>query len=1090
MGTKIAEWIADNPSMVIKNDGRPTHRQKGTGSPSSPDVSITSDDLDSDWSISDPIGSSDHVTIEICLEVKPAILKIPKRPYRMNTSKTDWPKFEEVFSSNIEQVAGKPKYHHLQSAILAAAEAATPITPQCRRPPRSWFDDECKAAVKKKNILAREAANNVEKLPEYVAACRDSDALASKKKEAAWQTKASKFDINTKPSEVYSTIRAIEGRATKRSMLEGIVLPSGKVVHGKQKANAYAKEYVSWAAQTPQAKKSSRSTKRSNRKRIKSKMAVEDKPPLFSNLELESALRSMHTGRAPGPDGILVEQLQHLPRVGKDLLRNELSRYILSGQTPTSWKVSTVVPILKPGKEASKLNSYRPVSLTSVVAKLAERLVLNRIQPLINRLISTEQLGFRPHRSCEDAVAFACQDIFEGLESKCRKRTAMTCLDFRKAFDSVPHALLIERLLDCEVPAYITRWIKSFLEDRRIQVRFEGLSKPKKVANGLPQGSVLSPVLFTLFLDAALDRIKSFPDVKVMAYADDVTIWAQDRNPVIAANTLQPAISDGLEPFCSNTGMKLAPEKCTYTVFSLDSRETNAEVCLKVNGLEMTKANEPTLLGVTLDRTLSFNTHIRKLCADLNRRIAAVGAVSGRTWGQRENTLRTLFKAIVQSKASFGAGVWGTFASDTSLSLVQRCLNRGARIITGCCRSTPIGPLISEAEIPTIQCLVNIKAASQIERAIRTSDHILAPFTTPVNHVRRLKRKTCFRDRGLEVVNHSLKNAPREHFPDLPDPIEMPVSIPEVTFHEVAVPKTLPMQTRKTLALEDLDKLAQPDLSLWTDGSAVEGTRNGGSGGVLIQSDGTTKEFATPAGRFCSSTRAELVALQHGLRMVNESSWSGDVLRICCDSSSAIEIVKRGALRANCVVSREIWRCLLAIGGCVQIVHVPAHVGIEENEQADFHAARGSRMRQSARKIDYATAKTAIRSHVSEDTKRQLKSAAVRKSASAKQYFELVKPKRINAATRELERNIRRLRTGHSTLLATYRKRIGIGHSDICEDCHRATDTLTHFLIDCPQLEQVRRTTLGDNVDLKAALNETELLGNFLMGSGRLSASF
>ena len=1087
-GEKLFDWLIDNPNMQLLNDGSPTHRLRGSNSPSVPDLSFASSDLNCIWQTQDPIGSSDHNTIAISVVVSPAILKPPVKPTKLNISKADWPKYRETIISELGQLNRRPRYKDIHNAINTAAKASTPVSTPCRRPTMNWFDSDCRQAVKRRNDLAKEVIIDPNKQQEYVEACITADKLADKKKEAAWIKKANEFNLHTKPSELFQVIRAIEGKGTTRRSQEGIKLPDGKVVHGKNKAQAYASVYASWSKIDPSKKRECRSLKRKNRKILKSRLHNETKPMAFTARELDAALHSMNKGKASGPDNIVVEHLLNLPESARNALLLELSRLILSGESPREWRMATVVPLLKPGKTANKLDSYRPVSLTSVIAKLAERLVLNRLQPIVNDLLSPEQLGFRPHRSSEDALAYVCQNIYEGLESKNRLRTTLACMDFRKAFDSVPHPKLLEQLLSLNIPAYLVRWIRSFLNDRRIQVRFEGLSTWVKVPNGLPQGSVLSPVLFTLYLDSALDKIKSFPDVNVIAYADDLTLWSQDRNAAVAAEKLQPAITDGLEDFCDTAGMKLAPEKCTYSIFSLDSSEADLEVELKIGDRRLSRNKEPKLLGIVLDRTLGFQPFTKTLVKDLHKRLAAVSAVSGMTWGQRENSLRTLFKAFVEAKAGYAAGVWGSFASDTNLNAIQKCLNRGARVITGCCRSTPIGPLLAEADIPTIRCLVDSRAACQVERASRTTNHVLTPYTTPVDHHRRLKKKTCFRDKATATIRKAgLHQTQKEKFPPSKDPT-LVTNNHLITFHDVAVNKTFQPAERKSAALSQLNELDHADATLWTDGSAKSGTRDGGAGGVLIIPNQPAAEFAKPAGRRCSSTRAELMAIFHGLELVKQSGLTMETMRLCTDSLSAVAIVKRGPIKASCSVSLAIWDLFQELDVNIQIVHVPAHVDLEYNEVADQHAARGSDMLQHNVAIDYSSAVASIKHFVTTESKIQIAATSSRTSTSANNYFHHVKPRKFESLSREAERNVRRMRTGHSPLLGVYAKRIGISSSETCPDCGSASDNLSHFLLHCPRLAQTRHRIFGCNPTLDKILNDPTLLANYLVKTGRISA--
>eukprot|EP00660_Eupelagonema_oceanica_P019526 gene19526-biopygen14884 len=221
---------------------------------------------------------------------------------------------------------------------------------------------------------------------------------------------------------------------------------------GRDKANLLACRY----ADVSRLGSSDPAAERKLRREIEQRLRAEEPPPTrrppagnrdafladmeallqpFKPGELEAALRSLKKRKAPGPDGIANEMLCHLGRAGRAALLRLASASWTAQAVPAAWRVAEIIPLLKKGKDAHAAKSYRPVSLTSCVAKLVERLVRARLQHVCERwhLLSHEQAGYRSCRSCEEQLALISQYVADGFERG--ESTVMVAVDFTAAFD-------------------------------------------------------------------------------------------------------------------------------------------------------------------------------------------------------------------------------------------------------------------------------------------------------------------------------------------------------------------------------------------------------------------------------------------------------------------------------------------------------------------------------------------------------------------------------------------------------------------------------------------------------------------------------
>lgn len=239
----------------------------------------------------------------------------------------------------------------------------------------------------------------------------------------------------------------------------------------------------------------------------------------FTHQELETAMKTLKNGKAAGVDDLTVEQIKHLgPKATNwllDLYNNSLSTI----KIPKAWRKSKVIALLKPGKDPSDAKSYRPISLLCHTYKLFERLLLNRLAPIIDPLLIPEQAGFRPGKSCTSQTLKLTQHIEDGFELGLV--TGVVFVDLTAAYDTVN----IQRLLSKDVG--FINILRELLHNRRFQVHLQSeKSRWRPQKNGLPQGSVLAPILFNIYTN---DQPVT-PRTRRFAYADDLAIAVQSNN--------------------------------------------------------------------------------------------------------------------------------------------------------------------------------------------------------------------------------------------------------------------------------------------------------------------------------------------------------------------------------------------------------------------------------------------------------------------------------------------------------------------------------------------------------------------------------
>lgn len=346
---------------------------------------------------------------------------------------------------------------------------------------------------------------------------------------------------------------------------------------------------------------------------------------------------------------------------------------------PCLLKRAKVVAILKPGKPVGVPDSYRPIALLSVVYKLLERVIYNRISGTINAAISQEQAGFRPHRNCTDQVLALTTHIENGFQSK--KKSAAVFVDLTAAYDTVWRQGLLYKLLKIVPCIKIYRLLENALSNRPFQVHLGGTnSSLRTLNNGLPQGSVLAPLLFNLYIhDLPNTRSRKF------AYADDLALVTQEDNMEVAEVTLEKDL-ELLDDYFFRWRLCPSALKTEVACFHLCNKLANKELRVKFRDKFLRHNLFPKYLGITLDRSLNYKEHLNKLSGKLKSRNSIIQKLTGTTWGANAATNRTTALSLVYSSAEYCSAVW---LNSTHTSAVDTQLNHTMRLFTGCLKSTP-----------------------------------------------------------------------------------------------------------------------------------------------------------------------------------------------------------------------------------------------------------------------------------------------------------------------------------------------------------------------------------------------------------------
>ena len=383
--------------------------------------------------------------------------------------------------------------------------------------------------------------------------------------------------------------------------------------------------------------------------------------------DVKKILENLKTNKAAGPDGIPPRILKELASELAPILCNIYQRSLRDGILPKVWKYGHVTPIFKKGKKVLP-NNYRPVSLTSIVCRVLEKLVRKGIVAHIKSLIVDEQHGFMEGRSCSSQL-ISVLDVWTQILDKKESLDAVY-LDFQKAFDTVPHQRLLTKLKAYGVHGSVHAWINSFLSQRKQRVVVNGAySQWNDVTSGIPQGSVLGPTLFIIYINDLPETVESM----VHIFADDTKIYrkiATENDCVKLQKDL-----DILQEWSSKWLLSFNAKKCK--VMRLGGQHPDFIYKMinntDVTDLEFTEMEKD--LGIHVDNKLRLRDHAEIAAAKANKILGLIR----RSYEYLDAvSLKSLYTSLVRPHLEYGHTVW-PLNYKMDLTLVENVQHRATK---------------------------------------------------------------------------------------------------------------------------------------------------------------------------------------------------------------------------------------------------------------------------------------------------------------------------------------------------------------------------------------------------------------------------
>ena len=416
--------------------------------------------------------------------------------------------------------------------------------------------------------------------------------------------------------------------------------------------------------------------------------------------EIKNIINKLNEG-APGRDGVSSKNIKLIKDSISYPLANMVHLSFEQGVFPDELKIAVITPLYK-AKDPMFFNNYRPISLLSLFSKIHERLMYNRILNFINRhkLFNKFQFGFRNNHPTFMALIILIENLVNALDNgKC---AVGTFLDFQKAFDTVDHSILLDELHCYGIRGIANQWFFSYLSNRQQSFVYNGYESELKVINcGVPQGSILGPLLFLLYIND-LTNVSSF--FMPILFADDTNLFCTGTDLKEIIRLVNEEISK-IYDWVNANRLSLNIDKNNFMLFT----PKNFSHCINdilINPIKIQDVKETKFLGVIIDNKLKWSAHIMYI----SKKIASGIGILVSYWSPEklfnDDTLLSLYHNFVYPYLHYCIHVWGK-AYNTHLNGLVVSQNKAMRIISGVPPRTNMDRFYEEMNILTVKRIYN-----------------------------------------------------------------------------------------------------------------------------------------------------------------------------------------------------------------------------------------------------------------------------------------------------------------------------------------------------------------------------------------------
>ena len=378
----------------------------------------------------------------------------------------------------------------------------------------------------------------------------------------------------------------------------------------------------------------------------------------------------MSSKNSSGYDNISPKLIKSIAPLIVPSLTLIINQSLTTGVFPDKLKIAKVIPIYKK-LDKTQIQNYRPISLLPSFSKIFEKIAYNQLYNyfLSNNLLCKSQYGFRKKHSTDHAILELADRIL--LEMDKGNTPIAIFLDLSKAFDTLDHTILLQKLKYYGISETSLKWFQSYITNRKQYVQFQNVkSNLATISTGVPQGSIIGPLLFIIYINDLSNATSFF---NPMIYADDTCLInsLQCYKAVSDSHMINDELNN-IYLWLSVNELSLNVNKTKYILFSTTKKKRKLDPpAISINGSKIEKVHEFNFLGVTFDQHMTWASHIHKVSCKLSRN---AGIISKLKYTLPCYTLKTLYDSLIQSHLHYGLLAWGAGNTDRVLKIQKKVI--------------------------------------------------------------------------------------------------------------------------------------------------------------------------------------------------------------------------------------------------------------------------------------------------------------------------------------------------------------------------------------------------------------------------------
>ena len=924
--TQIQKLVSDF-DLGIANTEEYTHYHVQTDTYTCIDLSLISTDVFTDFSwrvispMSDEQYDSDHFPIVMEKITHNSYAEGPKK---FNMKRARWDEFhtKSTIADNLDNTSIDEMCYTITSHIIDTAENTIPRVQTNNKIPHSPFwNEECEVAKRNKQRLLRrwQRTRLLCDRIDYKRAHAILKRTINEAKRTSWRTYVSSLSSSTPSNKVWNKVKKIAGKYKNKTIPtikdnDGHIQTNPEIV-----AEVIGDKFASYSGGHNYTQRFQRHRERLEQSEPNFYEQETEYNEDFTKEELEEALRRCKD-TSPGPDEISYIMIRHLHQTSFEGILKLFNRIWSEGTLPDQWRMATVIPIKKEGKNGLEPTDYRPISLTSCLCKLMERMICRRLQWFLEKqsIIEQKQFGFRKGHSTADPLLLLEHDISQAFSRK--QKILAVSFDLEKAYDTTWKWGILDSLHKMGLRGRLPKFIANFLKDRKFKIQIGNhLSEEKQLRQGLPQGAVESCDLFKIAIN---DILKEIPeDIKGSLYVDDLFIYIEGRHLPSMERRMQNAINH-ISRYAELHGYKFSTNKTNAILFS--RRGTREVPSLKLYNEIIPNKKEIKFLGLIFDSRLTWSSQVKKLKKECQTPLTLLRHLSHLDWGSDKKTLTKLYESLIKSKLNYACEVWCT--SDKITAAANTIQNEALRIISGAFKSSPIKSLQVDCNILPLDLQV-------LETSCRHYLRLKQEPQSPINDIitKSFQENTPwkFRKSVQSILGDKCEeeiNILKRREAQTPSWQNMPVNVCESVATESS--RCTP-HINAILFMEHVEK-HKNNIQVYTDGSK----NNQGVGAAVVIPDLSLSD-STSLPKEASIFTAESVAIIIAMELI--SRLPPGKFTVFSDSRSVLTSLLQFEPKNPLIGKIKEWTHYFNATSKtkIQFCWTPAHAGIRGNEAAD-----------------------------------------------------------------------------------------------------------------------------------------------------------